>query len=180
MPVRDDWIGNGQLCLAYIGVALLVNLTISWWPPQRIFGLEMPPGLLLVGGIFVMRDYAQRAFGNWVIALTSIAALLTYLFIGERIGIASGIAFAISESVDWFIYWRTKRDFKDRILISSAVAVPFDGVIFLGIMGWMDWQHFWTQEIFWVHYGLKMVASVAMWLWLSVRHNRTVSLSPAE
>lgn len=140
----------------------------------------MPPGLLLVGAIFVMRDYAQRAVGNWVIALTGIAALLTYFIIGERIGIASGIAFAISESIDWLIYRLTEREFKDRILISSAVAVPFDGVIFLGIMGWMDWQHFWTREIFWVHYGLKMVASVAMWLWLSARHKRNFSLSPVE
>ncbi len=96
----------------------------------------------------MMRDYAQRAVGNWVIALTGIAALLTYFIIGERIGIASGIAFAISESIDWLIYRLTEREFKDRILISSAVAVPFDGVIFLGIMGWMDWQHFGRGKYF--------------------------------
>lgn len=168
------------LWLAYVSTALIVNLTISWWPPQRIFGLEMPPGLLLVGAIFVMRDYAQQAFGNWVIPTTLLAALLTYLFIGEDVGIASGTAFAVSETIDWLIFKITQRKLKDRILFSSIIAVPFDGVIFLGMMGWMDWQHFWTQEIFWVHYGLKMVASMAMWIWLTNRAKSNNSSFPAE
>ncbi len=111
-------------CLSYTGVSIAVNLTISWWPPQHVFGIEIPPGLLLVGAIFVMRDYTQRAVGNWVIPLTLLAATLTYFFIGEKVGLASGTAFAASESIDWVLFKWLKRDLKDRILISSAVATP--------------------------------------------------------
>jgi uncharacterized PurR-regulated membrane protein YhhQ (DUF165 family) len=163
----------------YVVVALLVNKTISWWPPQRVLGLEMPPGLLLVGALFVMRDYAQQALGSLVVLLTLFAAALTYLLIGEQIGIASGLAFALSEMIDWAVFKITKRELRDRILISSFIAIPFDGLIFLGYMNWMDWRHFWSQEIFWVHYGLKMIASIAMWLWLTNRFNNTTAI-PAE
>jgi uncharacterized PurR-regulated membrane protein YhhQ (DUF165 family) len=163
----------------YVSVALLVNFTISWWPPREVLGINMPPGLLLVGVVFVTRDYAHRDIGHWVIALTFIAAILTYYSVDPVVALASGTGFVVSESIDWLIFYCTDRLLKDRILISSAIAVPFDGVIFLGMMEWMDWQHFWSQEIFWVHYGLKMVASVAMWLWLNQRSNRN-SVVPAE
>jgi queuosine precursor transporter len=162
------------LSVAYVTVALLVNFTISWWPPQDFFGIQIPPGLLLVGAVFVMRDYAQRAVGNWVIALTLIAAVLTYFAVDHVVALASGTAFVVSESIDWLIFKITRRPMKDRIVISSAVAVPFDGLIFLGIMGWL------IPQLFWVHYTLKMVASIFMWLWLSQRANRSTSLKPAE
>jgi uncharacterized PurR-regulated membrane protein YhhQ (DUF165 family) len=164
----------------YVSVALLVNFTISLWPPREVLGINMPPGLLLVGIVFVMRDYAHRDIGHWVIALTFIAAILTYYSIDPLVALASGTAFIVSESIDWLIFYRTDRLLKDRILISSAIAVPFDGVIFLGMMGWMNWQHFWSQEIFWVHYGLKMIASLTMWLWLTNRSISTSAISGAS
>jgi len=162
------------LCIAYLGVALLINFTISWWPPQDLFGIQIPPGLLLVGGIFVMRDYAQRAVGNWVVPLTLLAAVLTYFAVDHVVALASGTAFVVSETIDWAIFKITKRSMSDRILISSAVAVPFDGLIFLGVMGWL------TTQLFWVHYTVKMVASILMWLWLSQRAGRSNPLKPAE
>ncbi len=91
------------MCAGYVAAALLVNFTISSWPPEHILGLEVPPGLLLVGAIFVMRDYAQRAVGNWVIALTVIAAVLTYFTVDHVVALASGAAFVVSESIDWLV-----------------------------------------------------------------------------
>lgn len=161
-------------CVAYVAVALLVNKTITWWPPQDFFGIEVPPGLLLVGAIFVMRDYAQRAVGNWVVPLTLLAAVLTYFAVDHVVALASGTAFVASETIDWAIFKITKRSMRDRILISSAVAVPFDGLIFLGMMGWL------TTQLFWVHYTVKMMASILMWLWLSQRTQQSNSLEPAE
>jgi queuosine precursor transporter len=171
---------KASLCVGYAGVSIAVNLTISWWPPQHVLGIEIPPGLLLVGAIFVMRDYTQRAIGNWVIPLTLLAAALTYFFIGEKVGLASGTAFAVSEGIDWALFKWLKRDLKDRILISSAIATPFDGLIFLSWMGWLDPWHFWDQQLFWVHYTVKMIASILMWFWLNSGENTNGSLEPAE
>ncbi len=105
-----------MICAAYVAAALLVNFTISWWPPQHMLGLEVPPGLLLVGAIFVMRDYAQRAVGNWVIALTVIAAGLTYFTVDHVVALASGAAFVVSESIDWLVFKITRRSLKIALL----------------------------------------------------------------
>lgn len=162
------------LSAAYVAVALLVNYTISWWPPREVFGINMPPGLLLVGLVFVMRDYAQREIGQGVIGLTLLAALLTYFLVDPVVALASGLAFIVSEGIDQLIFTITKRPLKDRIVISSFVAVPFDGLIFLGLMGWL------TTELFLVHYALKMIASLLMWVWLNNRYNKPNSLAAAE
>lgn len=37
------------MCIAYVGVALWVNHTIGEWKDVSVFGVMMPPGLLLVG-----------------------------------------------------------------------------------------------------------------------------------
>ncbi|APT34904.1 RNA Metabolism [Methylobacterium phyllosphaerae] len=136
------------MCIAYVGVALWVNHTIGEWKDVSVFGVMMPPGLLLVGLIFVMRDYTQQAVGNGVIVFTLIAAWLTYAFIGHDIGMASGTAFAVSECIDCAVFIITKRSLKNRILISSAISTPFDGLIFLGWMKWIDPWHFWSQPLF--------------------------------
>lgn len=121
-----------------------------------------------------MRDYAQRAAGNWVIPLTLLAAVLTYFAVDEVVALASGTAFVVSETIDFVVFKATKRPMKDRIVISSAVAVPFDGWIFLGMMGWL------TTQLFWVHYAVKMVASLLMWAWLNYPSNNRTSSIPAE
>ena len=168
------------MCFAYVGVALWVNYSIGEWKDVSVFGVMIPPGLLLVGLIFVMRDYTQQAVGNFVVVLTLIAAWVTYIEIGHKIGIASGTAFAVSESIDYAIYRITDRSLKNRILISSAIATPFDGLIFLGWMGWIDPWQFWSQPLFWIHYGVKMIASAIFWVVLAARENRAYALSAAE
>jgi queuosine precursor transporter len=47
------------------------------------------------------------------------------------IALASAIAFAISETVDWLIYTFTKYRLSTRILLSSLVASPTDTTVFL-------------------------------------------------
>ncbi|MEL6782377.1 MAG: VUT family protein, partial [Pseudomonadota bacterium] len=47
------------------------------------------------------------------------------------IALASGIAFAVSEMVDWALFTFTKYRLSTRILLSSLVASPVDTSIFL-------------------------------------------------
>ena len=44
---------------------------------------------------------------------------------------ASGLAFAISETADWLLFTFTKYRLSSRILLSSALAVPLDTTVFL-------------------------------------------------
>jgi uncharacterized PurR-regulated membrane protein YhhQ (DUF165 family) len=64
-----------------------------------------------------------------------VAAGISYVMADPFVAIASLAAFTFSELADWTIYTFTKKEFKQRVLISSAVATPVDSVIFLTMIG---------------------------------------------
>ena len=47
--------------------------------------------------------------------------------------VASGLAFLISETVDWAVYTFSKRPLSQRIMISSLASAPLDQVVFIGL-----------------------------------------------
>jgi uncharacterized PurR-regulated membrane protein YhhQ (DUF165 family) len=74
------------------------------------------------------------------------------------IAIASALAFIVSETTDWAVYTKTKRPMKDRILLSSAISVPIDSLVFLVVAGFFGWTTFFVMVV------SKMIASVIVWL----------------
>ncbi len=123
----------------YIGLIVMVNWLFTVVPLVDMGGGEMwPPVALIVGLIFIVRDFAQRVVGHWVLAAMLIAAILSYFLADPFVAYASVAAFAISELADWLVYSFTKRPFAQRILLSSVLATPIDTVVFLGIMGWLS------------------------------------------
>ncbi len=120
----------------YIGLIVLVNWLFTVVPLVDMGGGEMwPPVALVVGLIFIARDFAQRVVGHWVLAAMLVAAILSYFLANPFVAYASVAAFAVSELADWLIYSFTKRPFAQRILFSSAVATPIDSIVFLGMLG---------------------------------------------
>jgi uncharacterized PurR-regulated membrane protein YhhQ (DUF165 family) len=94
-------------------------------------GEKWPPMSLVVGFIFVARDFAQREIGHRVIIAMLIAAVLSYVMASPYVAVASLSAFLISEFADWAVYSFTGRPFSQRVLISSAIGTPLDSVVFL-------------------------------------------------
>jgi hypothetical protein len=141
----------------YVGVSVWVNWSIAGLPAKEIFGVEVPPGLFAVGAIFVLRDFTHRAVGRWVLPWTLVGALLSYFVALPKVAIASGISFFISEGVDHLVYKKTRRKLEDRIVLSSAVAVPIDGAVFLTLAGIN------APGLFVIHCITKMTASFGMW-----------------
>ena len=125
-----------KFSLLYVGLIVLVNMGFSVVPLVDIPGGEKwPPMSLVVGFIFVARDFAQREIGHRVIIAMLIAAALSYVMADPFVAMASLAAFLISEFADWAVYSFTGRSFRQRILISSAVGTPVDSIVFLGIIG---------------------------------------------
>ena len=155
----------------YIGLIVLVNWLFIVVQPVDMGGGEMwPPVALVVGLIFIARDFAQRVIGHWVLVAMLVAGVLSYFLADPFVAYASVAAFAISELADWFVYSFTKRSFAQRILFSSALATPLDTIVFLGIMGWLS-----APAV------LAMTASKlvgALIVWYLVR-NRMEAASPA-
>jgi uncharacterized integral membrane protein (TIGR00697 family) len=85
-----------------------------------------------------------------------------------RIVLASIVAEVVSELADtevyhWFVTYVTRRSLWARVLISNAVSIPLDNLIFcVGAFGWsLPWHSVW--EIFVWNFAVKAVVSLISW-----------------
>lgn len=124
----------------YVALIVLVNWGFTVVPLVEMPGGEKwPPMSLVVGFIFVARDFAQREIGHRVIIAMLIAAALSYLMASPFVAVASLAAFLVSEFADWAIYSFTKKPFAERILWSSVIATPIDSAVFLAVINHLSW-----------------------------------------
>lgn len=89
------------------------------------------PLTVATGMVFVVRDFVQREMGHRVLILMALAVAWSFYYSWPVIALASGIAFAISETADWLIFTFTKYRLSTRILLSSMLAAPIDTTVFL-------------------------------------------------
>lgn len=89
------------------------------------------PLTIATGMVFVVRDFVQREMGHRVLILMALAVAWSFYYSWPVIALASGVAFAISETSDWLIFTFTKYRLSTRILLSSALAAPIDTTVFL-------------------------------------------------
>ena len=156
-----------KFSLMYIGLIVLINWGFLVVPLVEIIPNEKwPPMSLIVGFIFVARDFSQREIGHRVIIAMLIAAALSYLMASPFVAVASLTAFLISEFADWAVYTYTGRPFSQRVLISSAVGTPLDSIVFLGIIGHLSYVSVIVMTF------SKMLGALVVW-WLVRRRGTT-------
>ncbi len=120
----------------YIATVVLANYAFTIIPPLSLpSGDIWSPVALVVGFTFVVRDYAQRAIGHWVLAAMLAGGVISWFFASPQIAVASTCAFLLGELVDWLMFTFTRRPFADRILLSSLISTPIDSAVFLGMVG---------------------------------------------
>ena len=120
------------MTLVYVALIPFINWTFTWAPMWEIFpNWAFNPVTIITGLVLVVRDFAQREIGHWVLVAMAIALVLTAFAAGPELALASGGAFAIAELVDWTLFTFTKYKLSTRILLSSAIAAPLDTTIFL-------------------------------------------------
>lgn len=133
---------KGFWTTAYIGAVVAINWLFVVVPMVPVLGTMFPPVMLVVGFVFVFRDFAQREIGHWVVIAMLVAGGISYFMSAPVVALASVTAFLISEAIDWAIYTFTRKPLSQRILLSSAVAVPVDTIVFLQMVGFFDWIAF--------------------------------------
>lgn len=122
--------------ILYVSCIVLVNWLFAMVPPIALPGGEVwPPASLVVGFVFVIRDYAQRAIGHKVLLAMAAGAGISYFMAGPEIAFASMAGFLAGEMLDWAMYTYTGRPFSQRILLSSLVGTPVDSAVFLALIG---------------------------------------------
>lgn len=157
--------------VAYIASILIVNILFSYVPlvPTPI-GL-LSPVAVLVGTIFVLRDFTQRSIGHRVLWGVAIGAVLSYLLADPFVATASVLAFVASELSDWGMYTITKKPFYQRVWISSLVATPIDTLVFLLVINQMLPGTFILMVI------SKLIASAIIWYYGQRLRNRYLMVS---
>jgi queuosine precursor transporter len=150
--------------VVYIVSIVLVNwlfVAVAPWP--TVFG-DLYLANLVVGFVFVLRDYGQRQVGHKILLATLVAGIITFFMVDKAIALASITAFILSEMTDWAIYSFTKRPLQQRILLSSLVAVPLDTLAFQYLANYLTPAAFTTEVlskalgVFIVWYLLKLRA----------------------
>ena len=123
----------------YVANVVLVNWLFTVIPPLALPGGEVwPPASLIVGFTFVIRDYAQREIGHYVLAAMLAGGLLSWGMAGPEVAFASVAAFLTSEILDWAVYTWTGRPFSQRVLLSSLLSTPVDSAVFLALVGFIS------------------------------------------
>ena len=156
---------------AYVAFIVLVNWLFV--PEQLIEGVTqwstntwmgtLYLANVIVGLVFVLRDYAQREIGHKVLLATLLAGLPVWYFAGPGLAVASMVAFALSEMTDWAVYSFTKRPLQSRILLSSMIAIPIDTLVFQHMAGYL------TPAAFVAEVLSKAVGVAVVWYLLRLR-----------
>ena len=147
----------------YIAAIVLVNwlfVAVAPWP--TVFG-DLYLANLVVGFVFVLRDYGQRQVGHRILVATLVAGIITYFMVDPAIALASLTAFALSETTDWAIYSFTRRPLQQRILLSSLVSVPLDTLAFQYLANYLTPAAFTTEVL------SKALGVVMVWYLLKMR-----------
>ncbi len=125
-----------KYAILYVFTVVLVNFAFDHVPLVSLPGGESwSPVALVVGFVFVIRDYAQREIGHLVLPAMLLGGLISWLMATPAIALASVCAFLTGELVDWAVYTYTGRPFSQRVLLSSALSTPLDSVVFLSMIG---------------------------------------------
>ena len=149
-----------KFTIAYILSVVLINVGFVYVPLIAFYDTMYPPMSIVVGLIFILRDFAQKEIGHKVFVAMLIGAFLSYIMANPYIAVASLVAFLVSEIVDWSVYSFTKKPLHERILISSLISTPIDSAIFLLMIG--NFSVLATMTMF----VSKMMAALAIWFWL--------------
>ena len=136
------WMLRGRgWALIYVALIPFLNWSFGIIPEFQIIeptgsgltaqGVSLHPMTMVTGMVFVIRDFVQREMGHRVLIVMAIAIAWSFYYAWPVIALASGIAFAISEGVDWLLFTFTKYRLSTRILLCSALAAPVDTTVFL-------------------------------------------------
>jgi len=121
----------------YVGLMPFINWSFAAVPtspiPDWLGGGQFQPLAIVTGLVLVVRDFAQRELKHWIWGAMIVGLLLSTLTSYFAVVIASGLAFLISETVDWAVYTFSHRPLSQRIMASSMASAPLDQIVFIGL-----------------------------------------------
>lgn len=155
----------------YIGTIFAAN-----WAIQRFgfvsvgFGLVAPAGVYFAGLAFSARDGVQEELGRrWVVVAILLGAFLSW-FVSPSFAVASGVAFLVSETVDFCIYTPLRhRNRYVAVALSNTIGAVVDSFLFL----WLAFGSiaFWKGQVVGKWWTI-LPALIVLWLLRNRGHYR--------
>jgi len=127
---------------SYIIAIVLLNVAMVYLPQMGGFGQTFSPADMMVGLIYVMRDFAQREIRHYIFGAMFVGAALSYLLASPSMALASVSGFMVGELIDWILFTFMHKPLSRRLLVSAIVSSPFDSVVFLYVAGHLSWLSF--------------------------------------
>lgn len=133
--------------LAFVGCVWAANYSIGHWGIVPVgFGVSAPAGVYFAGLALTARDQVrERAGFRAAMAAVAVGAILSWWLedVG-KIALASGIAFAASETADALVYEPLRKRWATAVLASGAMGLVVDSAVFLwiafGSLAYIDGQ----------------------------------------
>ena len=96
--------------------------------------LVAPAGVYFAGLAFTFRDLAQERVGRrWIAAAIVVGAVISGL-VSTKFALASGVAFLVSELLDFAVYTPLRRrNWIGAVVASNIVGLVADSIIFLAL-----------------------------------------------
>lgn len=126
---------NYKATISYIIFIIIINTIYEYFPFMTISGALVSTGDLLVGAIYIFRDFAQREIKHYVILAMLFGAIVSFFLADKTMAIASVCAFSVAETIDWAIFTFTGKPLSQRLIWSSMLSAPADSFVFLWIYG---------------------------------------------
>jgi uncharacterized PurR-regulated membrane protein YhhQ (DUF165 family) len=129
---------------AYIATIIAANwMTATFGLVPIGFGLAVTAGTFAAGAALIARDWVQVSAGRLVsIVAIVVGAAVSAWTSTPAIAVASGVAFLVSELVDFAVFTPLRgRSLPLAVVVSSIVSAPVDTVLFLYLAGFgVTWQ----------------------------------------
>lgn len=148
---------------SYILFILIVNVCFTYLPSVHIGGNLISAGDFLVGFIYLIRDFAQRQIGHWVILAMLMGTALSFWLADPIIANASVCAFAVGEAIDWAIFTFTRKPLSRRLIWSAGISAPIDTLVFLWVAHHLNWLEFTAMTL------VKFLGVYTLWKYWQIR-----------
>lgn len=141
--------------LAFLLVVIATNAATAALGVVTWLGVAATAGTWLAGFALVARDAVHDSLGvRWVVGCILAGAVLSAWF-SPTLAIASGVAFLLSEAVDFAVYAPLRRRGYMRAAIASNVAGSVvDSAVFLILAGF-------PLSLIWGQVGIKVATTTA-------------------
>lgn len=126
------------------------------------FGYLAPAGVYFVSAALILRDAVQYTLGKPVtLAIMAAGVLLSFIVAGPALAVASGAAFAVSETLDFALFTWIAPRWALAVFAGGFAGLVADSIVFL----WLAFGSlaFLPGQIIGKSYGVLMATAVIAW-----------------